>query len=679
MNTNWIKLLLVGLLTAVAPLASAQGLDALLPRPQRMIEGKGMLQPKGFSLHAEVLREDYSRYLDDLGFRSGTYYPTVLEVVLVDRIEGAERGQDEAYTLRVSSAGVYVSATTATGAYRALRTLRQMTIKGQGIPMVTITDWPSWRMRGIMHDVGRTFIPLPELKKQVALMAHFKLNVLHWHLTDDQAWRLESKVYPQLTSIAATERMPAEYYTLAQARELAEWCRQHHVLLIPEITMPGHSSAFQRAMGFGMQTPRGREAVKALLRELAEALPVPYIHIGVADEATFDPSFVSDIVAYIHALGRKAIVWGTGAQTERADMAHLYSPASQPQAGVPTLDTRMYGLSRYDTFSDIVALYNARILGQDYGDDDHAGAILALWNDRYMDTPEQVMGDSHLYASALALAERAWLGGGLGHFDGCTTMLWSRQDASFKAFEAFERRLLHYKRTLLSREPLPYVQQTHAAWQIIGPFPNGGELTKVFPPEQSLSAEARGTIPPPPTKLLSYSYSGQQYTARQFAGSGLYLRHPSDDSTSPGALIDPQPNGTAYAVAWVYSPSRQRVGLMLETQNYSRSESDLPPPQGKWDYRASRVWLNGREIPAPVWTGVHTERSYEIPLGNENASSRRPIPVELRAGWNRLLLKLPVGEFSTPETRLVKWMFTASFVSLDGREALPLRYHYVAD
>ena len=101
---------------------------------------------------------------------------------------------------------------------------------------------------------------------------------------------------------------------------------------------------------------------------------------------------------------------------------------------------------------------------------------------------------------------------------------------------------------------------------------------------------------------------------------------------------------------------------MLEFQNYSRSESDLPPRQGTWDYKESRAWLNGVELLPPVWENTHTVRSNEIPLRNENCVSRPPIEITLHKGWNKLMLKLPVGKFSAPETRLVKWMFTAAII-----------------
>ena len=107
----------------------------------------------------------------------------------------------------------------------------------------------------------------------------------------------------------------------------------------------------------------------------------------------------------------------------------------------------------------------------------------------------------------------------------------------------------------------------------------------------------------------------------------------------------------------------------MEFQNYSRSEMDLAPLPGKWDYKGSRIWINGCEILPPVWTATHKVKSYEVPLGNENCVGRVPLAVHLNKGWNKVFLKLPIGKFKMAETRLVKWMFTAVFVTPDGERA----------
>ena len=104
---------------------------------------------------------------------------------------------------------------------------------------------------------------------------------------------------------------------------------------------------------------------------------------------------------------------------------------------------------------------------------------------------------------------------------------------------------------------------------------------------------------------------------RPAIGAGIYLRHVWG-TLIPGFYKEPKENHTAYAYTYVYSPKEQNVGLWAEFQNYGRSEADLPPLPGKWDYKESRIWINEQEILPPVWTATHRTKSNEIALGNEN-------------------------------------------------------------
>ena len=250
-------------------------------------------------------------------------------------------------------------------------------------------------------------------------------------------------------------------------------------------------------------------------------------------------------------------------------------------------------------------------------------------------------------APKTALAERAWRGGGNCYFDGKGTLLWEDEPEQLTAFKEFEHRLLWQKKTWLKEVPFPYVCQTQSEWQITDAFPNGGDLNKVFPPEQQEDSV--------------YQYEGKSYHSRKIIGNGIYLRHVWG-TLVPGFYANPQENHTAYATRWIYSPKERKTQLMLEFQNYSRSESDLAPRQGTWDYKCSRAWLNGQEIMPPVWENTNAERSNEITLKNENYMSRPAIDITLKKGWNKLMLKLPVGKFSSKETRLVKWMFTVAIL-----------------
>lgn len=583
-----------------------------------------------------------------------------LSVKWVEDFPEIPLNREEAYKLRVTSKKIEIEAMTETGVYRAIQTLRQLTEeRGKGIVVTgcEITDWPAFRIRGFMQDVGRTYISMDELKREIAILARYKINVFHWHLTENQSWRLQSKVFPMLNDSANTTRMPGKFYTQEEARELVDFCKQHHVLLIPEIDMPGHSAAFIRTFRHDMQSPEGMKILKLLIDEVCETFEVPYLHIGTDEVRFTNPDFVPEMVAYVRSKGKKVISWNPGwrYQPGEIDMTHLWSYRGKAQKGIPAIDSRFHYLNHFDTFADLFALYNSRIYDEPQGSDDLAGTILAIWNDRMIQPEADIVRQNNFYPNMLAIAERAWLGGGNEYFDKQGTVLPDEKSEAFKAFADFEKRLLWHKEHCFEGYPFAYVKQTNVKWRITDAFPNQGDLTASFPPEEELKSH--------------YTYDNKTYGTQDATGAGIYLRHVWG-ATVPGLYKEPQENHTAYAWTWVYSPKSQEVGAWIEFQNYSRSEMDLPPLPGKWDYRESRVWVNDREIRPPVWTATHRAKSNEVLLGNENCVVRPPLPVHLQKGWNKVFMKLPVGKFSTPEIRLQKWMFTFVFVTPDGEKAV---------
>ena len=575
--------------------------------------------------------------------------PETLE--FVEAIPEAQLNENEAYRLTIDEGGIHIQAVTTQGVWNARQTLKQLTQKRR-IPCCRIVDWPSFRVRGWMMDVGRTYISLEELKREVEIFSQFKVNVFHLHLTENEAWRLESKRYPQLNAPENMLRQPGKFYTQDEMRELDALCRERGVTLIPEIDMPGHSSAFERAMGFGMQTPEGKAVLRDLLDEVFDTFTGPYVHIGTDEVAFTDSWLIQEMVAYIRDHGRKALSWNPGwpYRAGEIDGTQLWSYRGQAREGIPAVDCRLHYLNHYDLFGDIIGLHTSTVYGQTEGSDDIAGSILALWNDRYLPNERNIPLENNLYACVLALADRAWRGGGYQYFDDFGTVLPDEGPAR-EDFLDFERRMLSYRETVLKEAPMVYVAQGQARWAISPAYPNGGDLEKAFPPEE-----------------------GRWETDRIVTGSGLYFRHVWGPSIVAGYYDDPQPNQTVYARARIWSPHKQRVGLVFETQNYSRSEQDPNPPYRRWDFRHSRLWINGQEIFPPEWRLNQNPADPQDLFGNANCAGRHPMPVTLKRGWNEVLIKLPVGEFSTPETRLVKWMFTCAFTTLDGCEAANIKY-----
>ena len=644
----------------VCAITIAQTSISLLPKPQLYKDtGKNFTMGK-VKLSTPVLRPEWEVFIMNAGGEIVEHSSSVIEVELVPSIDEARLNRDEAYRLSVSNKRIKIEAVTEQGVYWAMQTLRQLEQKKgkrSSVAGCEIVDWPAFRIRGFMQDVGRSYISMEELKREIEILSRFKINVFHWHLTENQAWRLESKIFPMLNDSVNTIRMPGKYYTLEEARDLVDFCKKHQVLLIPEIDMPGHSAAFVRAFRHDMQSPEGMKILKLLLDEVCETFDVPYLHIGTDEVEFTNPHFVPEIVAYVRSKGKKVISWNPGWHYKpgEIDMTHLWSYRGKAQPGIPAIDSKFHYLNHFDVFGDIVALYNSRIYDQAEGSEDIAGTILALWHDRLIDNEWNLVIENGLYPNMLAIAERAWRGGGTEYFDGLGTILPPEDTEAFKEFADFEKRMLWHKEHTFKGYPFAYVKQTNVKWNITDAFPNGGDMDKVFPPEQELKD--------------IYHYNGNTYGVRQAMGAGIYLRHVWGDMV-PAFYADPKENHTAYAYTWVYSPKDQEVGLWAEFQNYSRSEMDLAPLPDKWDYKGSRIWINDREILPPVWTATHKVKSYEVPLGNENCVGRVPLAVHLNKGWNKVFLKLPIGKFKMAETRLVKWMFTAVFVTPDGERAV---------
>lgn len=644
----------------VCAVTIAQTSISLLPKPQLYKDtGKNFTMGK-VKLSTPVLRPEWEVFIMNAGGEIVEHSSSVIEVELVPSIEEARLNGAEAYRLSVSNKRIKIEAVTEQGVYWAMQTLRQLERKKgkrSSVAGCEIVDWPAFRIRGFMQDVGRSYISMEELKREIEILSRFKINVFHWHLTENQAWRLESKIFPMLNDSVNTIRMPGKYYTLEEARDLVDFCKKHQVLLIPEIDMPGHSAAFVRAFRHDMQSPEGMKILKLLLDEVCETFDVPYLHIGTDEVEFTNPHFVPEIVAYVRSKGKKVISWNPGWHYKpgEIDMTHLWSYRGKAQPGIPAIDSKFHYLNHFDVFGDIVALYNSRIYDQAEGSEDVAGTILALWHDRLIDNEWNLVIENGLYPNMLAIAERAWRGGGTEYFDGLGTILPPEDTEAFKEFADFEKRMLWHKEHTFKGYPFAYVKQTNVKWNITDAFPNGGDMDKVFPPEQELKD--------------IYHYNGNTYGVRQAIGAGIYLRHVWGDMV-PAFYADPKENHTAYAYTWVYSPKDQEVGLWAEFQNYSRSEMDLAPLPDKWDYKGSRIWINDREILPPVWTATHKVKSYEVPLENENCVGRVPLAVHLNKGWNKVFLKLPIGKFKMAETRLVKWMFTAVFVTPDGERAV---------
>lgn len=653
------KFLFASALALVGASPAFASVEHLLPRVKVYLEK----DCQGFGLNRNVALTDTTNceLLRDVLASAGMTLtddnvPATVTVGIVKEIPGAFNHNvpafpDEAYSISVSENNIDIKALSNTGVIRAAQTLSQLAIGAESLPAADISDWPAFKLRGYMHDVGRSFISVDELKKHIRLLSAFKVNTFHWHLTENQAWRFEVKAYPQLTSAESMTRYAGQYYSQDQIREVLAEARKYGVTVIPEIDMPGHAGAFERAMGFEMQTTQGKEVLKKVLTEVAEVFAdSPYIHMGADEKTITDNTFLDTMIDHLHSLGKKVMCWnrinGVNIADHKFDMTQMWATAGTKVAGLPNIDCRYNYTNHFDVFADLVGIFKSSIYYTPIGTDEVAGTISAPWNDRKTPTESDIIRQNNFYANVLASAERAWVGGGKQYIETGGTSL-PNSGEEYEEFADWERRFLLHKELSLKDEPIPYVKQTNVRWHVTEGFANGGDSNAKFAPEEGIENPTWSVTP--------------------VTGAGIYLRH-TWGGTVPGLYANAALNQTAYAYTYVYSPEEQTAGALIEFQNYGRSEKDLAPDNGNWDRKGSRIWLNDEELKAPNWTNAGKSINNEVDLGNENFSAREPLQVKLRKGWNKVFIKLPY--VSASGVRLNKWMWTFVLTDSSGRNAL---------
>lgn len=236
---------------------------------------------------------------------------------------GLQDGRKEAYSINVSSDGILVQAVTPEGIYRATRTLLKSvgTEKTSSVefPSAEVSDWPRFGYRGLMLDVSRHFSDVEMVKRTIDMLALHQLNIFHWHLTDDQGWRIEIKSHPELTEVGAWRddtvvgrylggtdyptdgKRHGGFYTQEQIREIVAYAKERYIEIIPEIDLPGHTSAvlavypqlgcedkeYKVANRWGVirdvlcaGNPASLDLFKDIMDEVCKLFPGKYIHLG---------------------------------------------------------------------------------------------------------------------------------------------------------------------------------------------------------------------------------------------------------------------------------------------------------------------------------------------------------------------------------------------------------------
>ncbi|MES2416698.1 MAG: beta-N-acetylhexosaminidase [Bacteroidota bacterium] len=571
-------------------------------------------------------------------------------------LELLKNGADgESYQLSIDKNRISITATEGTGVFYGLQTLRQYLGAKSFLKNIEIKDSPAFKWRGYMVDVGRNYQSLALLKQQIEVMAAYKLNVFHFHFTEDIAWRLAIKSYPQLTDSNYMLRNKGKYYSEAEFKELINYCKDRHITLVPEIDMPGHSAAFKRAMGVDMQSDSGIRVLKNILKEFCATYDLPYFHIGADEVKITNKDFVPEMSRFLESMGKKVIGWEPGGNFDKSTIRQLWMDDAGLTAGnneIKYIDSRHLYLNHIDPLESVVTLFNRQLCDTDRGNEQALGATLCLWPDRRIAKEEDAIKMNGVYPAMLAFAERAWLGGG---YAGWVAGIGLNGTAAFTAFEDFESRLMVHQKKYFQDKPFPYNLQSNINWQLYGPFSNGGKLDKKFEPER-------------PNFNLAL-----EKPALSARGGTIILRHWWAPKIK-GVLTAPAENTTWYAFTKLWVKSDTVKAFWIGFNNLSRSPATDSPLAGTWDNHASEIWLNNEIISPPNWKQAGQKGDSEIPLIDEGYEYRKPVSLALKKGWNTIRVKAPIGSFraknwQNPE----KWMFT--FIESPSTETIKNENH----
>lgn len=312
-KTFFVLLLTLWCVSAPSIAQQTQAPLALMPWPQTLSLSEHSLTLKSLPTialngpHSDTLKKAVQRFSQQLKKQTGLSQSekSVVLAITIERdispVNSADllNTEEEAYQLRIESNGIELSAETSTGAMLGLQTLLQLagTVQPVTLPGVRIDDQPRFAWRGLLLDSVRHFFSVDTVKRQIDGMAAAKLNVLHWHLTDDQGWRFPSKAYPKLQQ----SNQDGLYYTRAQIKDVVAYAQARGIHVLPEIDMPGHASAIAIAYPelmsapgpyphedrWGVHKPLLNPAnpevytfAEKILSEVTELFPFPYVHVG---------------------------------------------------------------------------------------------------------------------------------------------------------------------------------------------------------------------------------------------------------------------------------------------------------------------------------------------------------------------------------------------------------------
>jgi hexosaminidase len=472
----------------------------LIPKPQKVkiLEGNFILG-SDISLISTGVSNELRNYLKDhltginkINIQSVKNKNIPRIILKIDK-----HNQDlnrEAYSLNINSHNIIISAPAEVGLFYGIQTLLQLIEKNStnnntiSIPCCEIKDFPGFPWRGLNLDCSRHFMTKDFIKRYIDILAYYKFNTLHWHLTDDQGWRIEINKYPKLTEIGAWRKEPdgsiyGGYYSQEDIKEIVAYAKSRFINIVPEIEMPGHCLAslasypensctggpFEVATIWGVIKDvycPGRDStfyfLQNILDEVIQLFPGKYIHIGgdevpkdrwkvcprcqarikaegLKDENGLQSYFIKRITNYLASKGKKVIGWDEVLQGGLAPGMIVQSWQSF-QGAIDAAKLKHYTIcspASHTYFNadpedlDLRIAYSFNPIPDELTPDEKKfvlGGEANLWTEQ---SPQEKV-DSQLFPRMLALAEVLWLNPEKKNYD----EFYSRVQSSYKDLDA---------------------------------------------------------------------------------------------------------------------------------------------------------------------------------------------------------------------------------------------------
>lgn len=455
---------------------------SIIPKPQELKKLDGSIRLTSSvqieaSAGLESAHKDLSTFLSRHGlFESDERVDDITQFTL--ELDSSSTFKREGYALNIGEAGAEIISDTEVGIHRGMATLKQLILINEesgshSLPFIEVKDWAAFEHRGLLLDCSRHFFKVEVVKKYIDLLAFFKMNTLHWHLTEDQGWRIEIDKYPQLTRIGAYRkeadgRIYGGFYSKEEIREIVAYASERHIAVIPEIELPGHAQAALAAYpqfsckGNAIQVANdwgvfkeiycaGNDSTFAFLEdvftEVIDLFPSERIHIGgdeapkirweecpkcqqrisdegLADESELQSYFIRRIQTFLHQHGKQIIGWDEILEGGLAEGAVVQSWRGM-EGGIeavrhgnsaimsPTSHAYFdYGLDAIDL--EKVYGFNPVPSGLSESEQKRIiGGECNIWTER---VPDEKTLDNRVFPRLLAMAEVLWSDSSARHF-----------------------------------------------------------------------------------------------------------------------------------------------------------------------------------------------------------------------------------------------------------------------